>query len=315
MINIFDKLYTSIESKNNLLEKFRFYSLLRLVVRGLANTILPLYYLLTRNNDSNKLKETKEIEGRIIVTLTSFPVRIGRLWIVIETILRQTKKPDKIVLWLSKEQFLSLDILPKKLLGQCRRGLDIRMVDGDIRSHKKYFYTLKEYPNDYMVTIDDDIFYRSTMIEDLFSYSLKFPKCVISQYSVEMSWNEDKLNSYFLWVTNNKEKEPNFDVFFGSGGGTLFPPFTMYSEILNKDLFMTLTPTADDIWLNAMCRLHKTKVAVTKYYSSNIPVLNMSNITLESINNGLNQNNKQIAAVQEYFIKNEGKDPFCSTME
>jgi hypothetical protein len=288
---------------------------MRFFVRLITNAILPIYYELTKNDELYKLNEQKVNKARLIVSLTSFPYRIGRLWLVIETLLRQTEKPDKIILWLSKEQFSSLDALPKKLLGQCNRGLTIRMVEGDIRSHKKYFYTIKEFPNDYMITVDDDILYRSTMIADLYNYSLRYPSTVISQYSVEMSWNAGKLDSYNLWEKINTERAPNFYVFFGSGGGTLFPPYSMCSEVLNKELFMSLTPTADDIWLNAMCRLNKTKVAVTKYYSTYIPVLNISNITLESINNGLNQNNKQIVEVQKYFLRNRGVDPFKNILE
>lgn len=274
---------------------------------------MPIYYFLTRNNVNHRLRDDKN-EIQIIVSLTSFPNRINRLWIVIETIMRQTLKPDKIILWLSKEQFSSFDSLPKKLRSQCLRGLEIRLVDGDIRSHKKYFYTLKEFPCCNMITIDDDIFYRSNMIEDLITYSVKYPFCIISQYSSEISWTDFKLDPYFLWKKNVIEKEPNFTTFFGSGGGTLFPPNSLFLGILNKDLFMELAPTADDIWLNAMSRLNNTKVVATKYYSNNIPVLNFNNITLESINNGNNQNDIQINSVRNFYIKNINIDPFSIKM-
>lgn len=224
--------------------------------------------------------------------------------------MRQTKKPDKIILWLSKEQFLSLDLLPKTLLKQKKRGLDIRLVEGNIGSHKKYYYTLQEFPNDYMITIDDDIFYQSTMIENMFNYSIRYPLSVISQYSVKILWIENNLEPYVLWPAIKNEAKPNLYSFFGTGGGTLFPPFSFAEDVLNKDLFMLLAPTADDVWLNAMCRLKNTKITKISYNSNFLPLLNISGQNLNSINNKLNQNDKQLFAVREYFMKNRGVDPF-----
>lgn len=54
-------------------------------------------------------------EKKIVVSLTSFPARIKKVHIVIESLLNQTIKPDKIILWLSKEQFEHYYVLPSKL--------------------------------------------------------------------------------------------------------------------------------------------------------------------------------------------------------
>jgi hypothetical protein len=260
------------------------------------------------------LKNNQKNEKMIIVSLTSFPARINRVWLVIETIFRQTKKPEKIILWISKEQFPSLNFLPKRLLKQIDRGLDIRIVDNDIRSYKKYYYTLKEYPNDYLITIDDDIFYRSTMIEDLFNYSLLFPSNIIAQYSCQILWDNEKLTPYITWPLMKNKTINSSQLFFGSGGGTLFPPKSMNSDVLKKELFLELTPTADDVWLNAMCRLNKTKITKTSYYSYKLPVLNWNDITLYSTYNGIGQNDIQINAVKYYYKTKYNIDLFQSEL-
>ena len=72
--------------------------------------------------------------------------------------LHQTFLPKKIILWLSKEQFDKKD-LPDSLLSLENEVFEIRMVDGDIRSYKKSYYVLKEYPEDNVLLIDDDLFY------------------------------------------------------------------------------------------------------------------------------------------------------------
>lgn len=314
MIDFLDRLY-SILDKNKILEKIRFYGALHRISRLSANIIVPIYFLLTKHNKQYSLEPYAKSEGRIIVSLTTFPVRIRRIWLVIETLLRQTQKPDKIILWLSKEQFPSFDLLPKRLMKQRDRGLEIRLMDGDIRSHKKYYYTLQEFPNDYMLTVDDDVFYRSTMVEDMSDYSHRYPMSVISQNSRKMQWIEDKIESYSLWPIIKEETSPNLFSFFVQGGGTLFPPFAMDPDVLNLNLSVSLTPIADDVWLNAMCRLKGTKIIKTSYFTNMLPVLYLYNETLESLNCGMKQNDVQLLAVREYYIKNRGVDPFDKSME
>lgn len=40
-------------------------------------------------------------------------------------------------------------------------------MDEDIRSHKKYWYAISEYPGMSIITVDDDIIYSSDTIKDL----------------------------------------------------------------------------------------------------------------------------------------------------
>lgn len=48
----------------------------------------------------------------------------------------------------------------------------------DIRSHKKFYYAMQEYPDDMIITIDDDVYYRSDTIELLYQTHLKYPQDV-----------------------------------------------------------------------------------------------------------------------------------------
>ena len=52
---------------------------------------------------------------------------------------------------------------------------EIRLVPGDIRSHKKYLYAIMEFPEDTIITVDDDVYYNSQMIEILVNTSIKYP--------------------------------------------------------------------------------------------------------------------------------------------
>ncbi len=309
MVNWFDKLYSSIINRNSFLNKIRFYSVLRFIIRSTANIALPIYFKLTFKNINYTLEVPKNKENRIIVTLTSFPARINKLWLVIETIFRQTTKPDIIILWLSKEQFPHLSSLPQNLLNMQKRGLKIELRDGDLRSHKKYYYVLQEFPKDTMITIDDDIFYRNNMIETLLEYSEKYPECIISNFSHKIIRKNNKIESYKKWIKNIKYEDSGFDLFFGSGGGTLFPVNSLYSEVLNTEIFMSICSKADDVWLNVMARLNNTSIIKTDYYSAILPVINVNNRTLASMNIEYG-NDKQITAVRKYYMNTLNLDPF-----
>ena len=313
MIDFFDRLYTKIDNRNKLLSKLKFYAFLRLGVKSFVNIVVPVYYFFTRNKIENSLyvcARDGNNSPKVIVSLTSFPARIKRVWLVIETILRQTQKPDKIILWLSKEQFPSINLLPRVLLKQRKRGLEIRLVEKDIGSHKKYYYTLNEFPSDYLLIVDDDIFYRSKMIEDLTKYQNLYPNSVIAQYCCQIKWKNGKLKSYLNWPDISQEEITKDYLFFGSGGGTLFPPSSFFEDVLNEELFIKLTPTADDIWLNTMCRLNKVKVTKTRYSSNFLPVWHLFNRTLDSINNSNSKNDLQLNLLRKYYKGKIGVDPF-----
>lgn len=311
MIDFFDKLYTAIGSENKILERIRFYSALRFLTRASANVILPFFFKFTRNDKDYKIGTSSKSEGRYIVSLTSFPVRIPKLWMVIESLLRQTIKPDMILVYLSKEQFEGLASLPQSLLKMQKRGVTISLEDGDLKSHKKYYYALQQYPNDILITVDDDILYRSNAIETLIKFSQAYPHSIISNYSLKILYNADKsIAPYCRWQSNLKLFERGADVFFGSGGGTLFPVNSFCSTVVDQKVFLQVCPKADDVWLNAMCRMNGCDVVKTDYYSHFLPILNRNNVTLASDNIDTG-NDIQIAQVQKYCKTEFGKDPFA----
>ncbi len=312
MVDFFDKLYSLILDKNKFLTKIRFYSFLRYGIRTLSNVSIPIYFSLTKNNSKYSLQKNNSYKKvKYIVTLTSFPGRINNVWLVIETILRQSMKPDIIILWLSKEQFSSLEVLPKSLLKLKSRGLNIEIMEGDLRSHKKYYYCLKKYRNDIIVTIDDDIFYPSSMLCNLYNNYLKFPDSIIARYGYKMISEGKNISSYKNWETTFSPLKPDSSIFFGSGGGTLFPPGSLPDETLNKKIFMSICPYADDIWLNTMIRLNGNKVVRLELHQcSLLPVVIPKNEELSTINLIEDQNDKQLKDVRNYFISEKNIDPF-----
>ena len=264
-------------NKSTFLERIKFYSVLRLSIKIISNLTLPVYFSSTKKNIKYRLSTSSKKNDRIIVSLTSFPPRIKRVWLVIESILRQTNKPDKIILWLSREQFNSLGVLPKKLLSLQDRGLEIKLREGDLRSHKKYYYTMKEYPNDICLTIDDDVIYGSHLIANLVKCSKSFPNKICCTYSCKISYEDKKLLPYSQWPIANEYFIPTLDHLPIGVGGVLYPAGVLHKSVLNKDIFMLYCPDADDLWLKTMSLLNNVCIVDTKVNSLYLPVVNFRN--------------------------------------
>lgn len=310
MIDFFDRIYTSFEKDSNLFVKFRFNSVIRLTIRLTINLLAPLYFILTKGDKRFTLEKSMNVEGRIIVSLTSFPTRINRVWLVIETILRQTMKPDLIILWLSKEQFSSFYELPPILLRLRERGVEIRLVEGNIRSHKKYYYAMKEFPYDYIITVDDDVLYSSRLLSHLIELSQKFPLAICCNQAARITLVQGDITPYLSWPCVKLANDPTDEIMPIGLGGILYPPFSLHFDVFNIEIFKKYCFLADDIWLNIMAHLKGTQVAKTAYFSNYIPVLNINNKTLTSINAYEHFNDIQLRSVREYYITNFGIDPY-----
>jgi hypothetical protein len=232
------------------------------------------------------------------------------LWLVIETLLRQTKLPDKIILWLSIDQFTSLATLPKSLLRLQKNGLEIRLCPGNLGSHKKYYYAFHEFPEDIIITVDDDVFYNSKLIEYLVELNKKFPKCVCCNRCSEINVSDNRIQPYISWSNYFIAESPGYKLFAIGMGGILYPPNIFNSTLFDSETIITYCNTADDIWLNIMSKLIKTMVVKSNYNSFYLPVMNYRNLTLAEKNVSEGLNDKQLSSARKYCIENLGIDPF-----
>ena len=275
---------------------------IRKVVRRWANKILPSYLAKSCIAICKKKCE-------VTVSLTSFPARINNVWQVVECMMRQTYRPKKILLWLSKEQFQTEESIPKTLREREGDVFEIRMVEGNIRSHKKYIYAIQEFPDDYILLIDDDIYYPTDLIEKTWKAHLAFPNAVICNYGLRMLFSDGRLLRYRKWPRVYSKSENN--IFFGSGGGTLIKSSMLYKDVKNIEEALKLTPIADDIWLNAMVNLAGTKKILLDN-GQILPICMENDIKLAAQNRENDRNDKQLENVISYYTKKYGINPFIN---
>ncbi len=282
------------------------------VVKPIANVILPSVF---KKRKGVRIQEkNKKAVTDAIVCVTSFPQRIPYLWLVIECMLRQTMCVKKIVLYLSKVQFPNmLEDIPENLMRYCKNVLDIRFVEGDIRSHKKYWYAVKDFPNTPIITIDDDLIYASDTIELLTNYAHQYKRCVSCMYAHRMRWDEQGQMLPYSQLLNIGRIDIGIVTdasFFGSGGGTYFPVGSLKDADSDFELIKSACPMADDIWLNAIIRKNGFKT-ITPRYQNSVPDWTIKeNQSLSHANNGENMNDIQLNKTIELCEKLFGINPF-----
>lgn len=308
MIDFFDSMRFWGAKRNPFLDRICFYRFMNRGSQVLANLLLPGWFLLTRNR--YHLKDSPKTGERVIVSLTSFPARISRVWLVVEAILRQTRPPDKIVLYLTKSQIPDLSKLPARLLKQQERGLEIRLCEEEIRSHTKYYGAFRDFPDDVVITVDDDILYRSDLIETLLRFHEKFPRAIIANWAKKIRLNENGESLYGCWPEAGADdigvERFNYSIF--GVGGMLYPPHCMYEDYLNCRMMRELCLTADDVWLSCMAILAKTPFVYTGYRQNHLPVSIRDNTTLLSENRVKNQ--MCVDNLNEYYRTRLGIRPF-----
>lgn len=193
----------------------------------------------------------RDNDQQIIVSLTSYKKRFSTLDICIKSILNQTMLPDRLVLYLSKDE--NIEEVPNKVKELQKFGLEIKFVDLDLKPHKKYYYAMQEFPNDIVITIDDDIIYYKNMIKELILTYKKFPGCIIAARAHEITFDEDgKIKKYEDWkMCSTKSNLPSFNFCATEGAGTLYPPHLLNTKITLNLKYINKYIDADDLWMKA----------------------------------------------------------------
>jgi len=194
------------------------------------------------------------LPGMFIVSLTSFPPRFATLPLTLKCLLNQSVRPDKIVLWVAEHE---MALVTPELRDM--EDIDIRPCV-DSGPYNKIIPALEQFPDAFIVTGDDDIYYKRRWLEillDAWDGDLK----TIVGHRVHRIRLDDK--GLPLPYTQWRPATPGADspLHFATGvGGVLYPPRVLDERVLNRDDFMSLCAKADDIWLFWMARLNGARI-------------------------------------------------------
>lgn len=246
----------------------------------------------------------------LIVSLTTVPWRISKAHLCLDSLLRQSLKPDRVILWLAEgghDDGLSIDRgnLPKGLTALMSRGLEIGWCR-DIRSYTKIVPTLRAYPDALIVTADDDEFYPRHWLKVLYEAYQKEPEYIHCHRALMIRYDgRGRVLPYSSWdrlweLPDPEVQEPSLDLFPTGVGGVLYGPGHLHSEVLNESSFLSLCPKADDVWLKAMSLLNG--VACKKAGTGNIK---LNDIRIKNDRDlwtsNVTENDGQIQAVSQRY--------------
>lgn len=243
----------------------------------------------------------------IIVSLTSYEARFKDLEISLYSLLNQSLKPDRIILWLSDE-IESLNDLPYEITKYIKNGLEIRFVK-DIGSYTKAIYAFKEYQEAIIVTADDDIYYPQKWLERLYHSYIAHPKDIQVHRAHRVKLKDKKILPYEKWEKHVQEESARFDNFLTGVGGVLYPPNCFLSEVFRNDIFLKYAPTADDIWFWFMALISNRRIRVVQNHIKTLSCTNLlrqilpNRKTLYSINS-TGRNDEQIENLMKFYNNN-----------
>lgn len=234
----------------------------------------------------------------IYVSLTSYEKRIHKTHLAAESLLNQSLKPTRVILWLANTCHITNELEELE-----EQGLLILRCE-DVRSYTKLIPFLNLYPNKLVITADDDIIYNKDTVKTLYNSYIKDKNAIYACRCHEI--NMDHKFRYDKW---KKCVKGGNKLFFTGVGCVLYPPNSFHQDVIRYDLASKICPTGDDIWFWAMAKLRGTEINNICYKSilKNIPV----NEALYNLNGGIDgHNNKMLKDIYDFSIKTYNIDIF-----
>jgi len=258
--------------------------------------------------DSFESRTENISNSNFIVSLTSHGSRVeNSAPYAIYSIFTQKVKPDKVVLNLNQEKWNSenLPYLIKKLE---KVGLEVNFCV-DVGPHTKLLPTLSMYPNDVIITVDDDVYYNDSAMEELYgSYQDSDKKTILCRKGGLVERQLGKFIPYTQWKPNSFGNQ-NSEIIAHGVGGVLYPANIFCEKIFDADLFKKLCPYEDDMWFWVIERLNNVKIRLVEDSSYNLDryVDNMeqffskNSLAMHHQNNAGRRSNVQLDNLSEVF--------------
>ncbi len=224
----------------------------------------------------------------VVVSLTTIKPRLSSVDLVIRSIKKQSATPKKILLWVHESLMVDL---PSRLTQLQDDLFEIRPTHLHC-SHKKLIHTLAAYPEEKIVTCDDDLMYRPQWLNRLHEESLRFPNDIIANQTrtVQTDANGNFL-SYENWPVDEPERTHGPRILPIGAEGVLYPPSCLDTRYSEEAVFLELSPKADDLWFKAMSLLKGTQCRrATNSGKKAIPIMGSQKFSLkhENIKKDLN---------------------------
>lgn len=198
---------------------------------------------------------------RLVVSLSGHPEHIYDLHLTLYSLLSQSHKPDKVILWLSESEFPNKEQdIPGKVLMLRERGLEIRWCTGN-RPYQKIIPALSAFPDAAIVTADGNLYYGPEWLKKLWdAYESNGEQGVYAHHCHCMTIKSGIIAHGSSWRKYTREDGGLPVVYAASGGGVLYAPGCLDPEVMNEEKAQALCSEMVDVWLWAMGALRGSYV-------------------------------------------------------
>jgi hypothetical protein len=234
-----------------------------------------------------------------IISLTSYPPRFPTLALTLKSLLMQSTKPRAVVLWIAHAD---MEKLPAEVVELRQYGLRIEACD-DLKSYKKLLPALKAYSGFHIAVCDDDTYYWRTWLATLCTEIGKDPKTIHCLRAHKILTDKGgNILPYAEWIYEAKTEETSPFLFPTGVGGVLYPAGIFDQRVMDERLFMTICPTADDIWFFWLASLAGAKFKLLRHSYRYVSWANSQQQSLwRSNTRGESANDRQIEALVAHF--------------
>ena len=189
----------------------------------------------------------------------------------IYSILNQSIKPDRIILWLNNET-QDLNDLPYELTKLIKNGLEIRFVT-EINKYTKTICPLQEFKNSIIVTIDSSMYYSKNWLRKLYLSYIAHPEDIQVHRAYKVNLTKNNKIEFGKLI---KEDSVGYSYLMEEKGGILYPPNTFSLEVLRKDIYQKYLSQTDLIWLWTMAVLNDKKIRIVQNNIKNFFKINLA---------------------------------------
>lgn len=261
--------------------------------------------------DHRLLPDVKK-KDNVTVSLTSHGKRVADFApFAIYSIFQQTVLPNRIVLNINREKW-TVDSLPELIKKLQIAGLEVNLCE-DVGPHTKLLPTLEKYPDDIIITVDDDKYYGVDLVESLLNeYKKHAQKGVICREGRVVNVQNGEILPYSEWEKID-DSIPSDSILSPYGvGAVLYSPHIFSKEIFNKEVYRKLCSHADDIWFTIMELRERIPVyKVSQAYQPGVCVNHTNEYesqnsdALHFHNDGEGKNDIQLRNLIDYYQLNE----------
>lgn len=198
--------------------------------------------------------QSGKMRSDVVVSLTTYGRRLSAVHLTIYSLLRQSVRPSAVYLWLYQGD-IPKEGIPSALKKLESKGLRIRVVEENLRSYKKIVHTYEHAETlkcRFVVTADDDVYYPKWWLERLLANAESDPKSVWSYrgHVIEFMPNGE-LKPYRNWALADRQRVSGNNLLPVGVSGVCYPIESLRG-VDDRESFLSLAPTADDLWLKCV---------------------------------------------------------------